>query len=183
MAHCISNPMGKAAIVHTNYPIKTEKLFCGADKGAWDLGEGEKKKWAGERGVIGKMAILKVENREVGSKTCWSSKIPTRSSTRTPPHCCTTNLHIWSYAHFSHNGATLLTVIRISGSLKIVWILHSKWMKYLSSNSVTLPPSKSVLLPPKLPEHLLPLQALHTSMSPKALQRGSEHGKTPCHKS
>lgn len=35
--------MGKAAIVHTNYPIKTEKLFRGTDKGAWDLGEGQKR--------------------------------------------------------------------------------------------------------------------------------------------
>lgn len=51
MAHCTSNPMGKAAIVHTNYPIKTEKLFCGADKRAWDLGEGERRSEL-ERGVL-----------------------------------------------------------------------------------------------------------------------------------
>jgi len=51
MAHCTSNPMGKAAIVHTNYPIKTEELFCGADKGASDLGEGEKRSEL-EKGVF-----------------------------------------------------------------------------------------------------------------------------------
>lgn len=44
MAHCTSNPMGKAAIVHTNYPIKTEKLFCGADKGGLGFGGGGEKK-------------------------------------------------------------------------------------------------------------------------------------------
>lgn len=44
MAHCPSNPMGKAAIVHTNYPIKTEKLFCGADKGGLGFGGGGEKK-------------------------------------------------------------------------------------------------------------------------------------------
>lgn len=36
--------MGKAAIVHTNYPIKTEKLFCGADKGGLGFGGGGEKK-------------------------------------------------------------------------------------------------------------------------------------------
>lgn len=43
--------MGKAAIVHTNYPIKTEKLFRGTDKGAWDLGEGQKRSEL-EKGVL-----------------------------------------------------------------------------------------------------------------------------------
>lgn len=54
MAQCTSNPMGKAAIVHTNYPIKTEKLFCGADKGAWDLGEGEKRSEQEKGALLGR---------------------------------------------------------------------------------------------------------------------------------
>lgn len=54
MAQCTSNPMGKAAIVHTNYPIKTEMLFCGADKGAWDLGEGEKRSEQEKGALLGR---------------------------------------------------------------------------------------------------------------------------------
>lgn len=174
MAHCTSNPMGKAAIVHTNYPIKTEKLFCGADKGAWNLGEGEK--WAGERGGFRKMAILKVEK--------WAQKPPgllryLQGVVQEPllmaaPETCTFDP--------MPTSATTVPIIRIFGSLKLVWILHSdqsEWNSWVPILSDFHPPDLCSF-PQKLPEHLLPL---HTSMSLKAPQRSSEHGKTPCHKS
>lgn len=139
--------MGKAAIVHTNYPIKTEKLFCGADKGGLGFGGGGEKKWAGERSVIGKMAILKVEK--------WTQK--SSDLLRYPQGIVELLLMAATQTcvfDLMPTSATIVPAIGIFGNPKTVYILHSDQSECQIVILQICAPSPKALWAPSAPAHL-----------------------------
>lgn len=184
MAHCTSNPMGKAAIVHTNYPIKTEKLFCGGRQRGLGFGGGGEKKWAGERGVIRKMGILEVDN--------WAQK-PTHLQTDLQ-----VIKHINPSSSFLYHKLWCLTLYLLQPqrrNAQNVWEYQTSlgFTPKIKKKEVSAFKLRQIatlqIHAPFLQTYLrrgfavTARQAPHTSARLKAVGRGSEHGKTPRHKS